>query len=564
MRHPAARLTDLRVLRLLRLFLVACPAQPTGGSPASPPLLLPILLPRLAFAALDRMWRGEENIFARARPARLDTQYSSTGACTTAPPARTLVPPRWFHVPGSGVRDAQDPPEGLVTSTNLSSSLLLQRSSLLDHRGAADASARELECGGRDADGSCWGIAGPSPATQQQLPSAPHGGADTRSLGSLLRHADLRPTRDTSACDTSPREVGRLLRHYRDENARLREQLKAKELHEAHIMERLEETSNKCAHLQLAWQRASGGTPTSLLQSAGDKADAVPSVGSHGGEAEETVQSHLAQKEAEVRELQGRVEAYREALQRSRAHAALSAEERREAPAPATCSAGSSTAVSVSPTSLHVLLLQSLNTADYLVKVFNALQHCHCTRHGDPHGNASDCCRRSLHDCKLRCLQAAMKGALISSELLELEDGPENDTAAANMETAVAVREELLYCEAVAVRLAASLLSREKSAGDDAVPPVTTTAAAARSERAASPPPLSALGSLTAVEVAEPVAAAKAAAAETHDDDDEGAGDGERRTEENGHATVSYVAAAREPRGCPSRCRPDVGDCEVQ
>lgn len=479
------------------------------------------------------------------------------------------MPPRWFHVPGSGARDAQGPPEGLVTSTHLSSSLLLQRSSLLDHGGTADASAHELGCGGRDADGSCWGIVGPSPATQPQQPFAPRGGAgtcDTRSLGSLLRHPDLRPTRDTSADDTSSTEVSRLLRHYRDENARLREQLKAKELHEAHIMARLEETSHRCAHLQLAWQRASGDTPSLLLESAGDKPGAVQSVGSHGGEAEETVQSRLAQKEAEVRELQGRVEAYREALQRSRAHAALSAEEWRAAPAPATCTAGNSTAVSVSPTSLHVLLLQSLNTADYLVKVFNALQHCHCTRHGDAHGSASDCCRRSLHDCKVRCLQAAVKGAPISSELLELEGGPENDTAAANMETAVAVREELLYCEAVAVRLAASLLSREKSADDDAAPPATTKAAAAAPpEKAASLPPLSALGSLTALGVAEPVAVAKAAAAETHDDgDDEDAGEGERSTEENGHATVSYVAAAREPQRRPSRCRPDVGDCEVQ
>ncbi|AYU76423.1 hypothetical protein LdCL_080017100 [Leishmania donovani] len=133
------------------------------------------------------------------------------------------------------------------------------------------------------------------------------------------------------------------------------------------------------------------------------------------------------------------------------------------------------------------------------------------------------------------------------------------------METAVAVREELLYCEAVAVRLAASLLSRERTTDEDAAPPATTTAAAAPPEKAASPPPLSALGPLTALGVAEPVALAKAAAAETHDDgDDEGAGEGEKSTEENGQATVSYVAAAREPRRRPSRCRPDVGDCEVQ
>ncbi|GET86231.1 hypothetical protein, conserved [Leishmania tarentolae] len=515
------------------------------------------------------MWKAEENIFACTRPARLDTQYSSAGACTTAPPSQALPPPRWFHIPGSGARDAQESPEGLVTSTHLSSSLLLQRSSLVDDRGTAGACAPELGCGWRDADRNCWSIAGSSPARQQPLPSASHGGTcthDTRSLGSVLRHLDVRGTPVTSADDTSPTEVSRLLRHYRDENARLREQLKAKELHEAHIMARLEEASHKCAQMQLAWQRVGGDTLGALPQSADGNVDTVPRVCSPDGRAEETVQSRLAQKEAEVHELQGRVKAYREALQRSRAHAALSAEERRAVPKPATCSTGSSATASVSPTSLHVLLLQSLNTADYLVKVFNALQHCHCARHGDAHGSSSDCCRRSLHDCKLRCLQAAMKGSPISAELLELEDGPENDTATANMETAVAVREELLYCEAVAVRLAASLLSREKFADNDCAPVGTTTTAASPSEEAASPLPLSAPGSPAALGGAEPVAVAKAAVAEIHDDDDErSAGEEEGSTGENGrHNTVLQVAAAREPRRRLARCRPDVGDCEVQ
>ncbi|AIN95911.1 hypothetical protein LPMP_081030 [Leishmania panamensis] len=511
------------------------------------------------------MWRAEENIFARARPARLDTQYSSTSACTTAPPARPLVPLQWFHVPGRGARDAQVPPEGLVASTHLStSSLLPPRSLSLGHCGAADASAHELGWDGREVDGDHWGIAGSPTVAQQPLPPASHGGAGTRdtcSLGSLLRHPHVRPTHDTSADDTSPAEVSRLLRYYRDENARLREQLKAKELHEAHIMERLEETSRMYAHVQLAWQRATrSDPPSSVLQSADDNVGSVLSVGSGGGKAEEAMQSRLAQKEAEVRELRGRVEAYREALQRSRAHAACSAEERQAAPAPAACSTGNGATVSVPPTSLHVLLLQSLNTADYLVKVFNALQHCHYTRHRGASDSASGCCRRSLHDCRLRCLQAAMKGAPITPELLELEDGPENDTAAANMEAAVAVREELSYCEAVAVRLAASLLGRERFADDDAAPPVSATGAAAPAQKAAPP------ASPSALEVAGPVGVAQAAAAAPRDDDDgeESAGEGERNAEESGHSAVSCAVAVREPRRRPSRCRPDVGDCEVQ
>ncbi|KAG5511356.1 hypothetical protein GH5_07606 [Leishmania sp. Ghana 2012 LV757] len=513
------------------------------------------------------MWRAEENIFARTRPARLDTQYSNASACVASPPASALVPPRWFHVPGSGARDAQAPPEGLVTSICLPSSQQ-ERSSLLDHRGTAGASAHELVWDGRDADGGRWGGTGLSAVTRQRLPAASRGGAGTRttrSLGSPLRHPHARPAHDTSADDASS-EVSRLLRHYRDENARLREQLKAKELHEAHIMAKLEETSHRYAHLQLAWQRATRDIPGSLFQSVDDNVGAAQSVGSGCGKAEATMQSLLAQREADVRELQGRVDAYREALQRSRAHASLLAEERPAAAASGTCCVGSSASASVSPTSLHVLLLQSLNAADYLVKVFNALQHCHCTRHGGTHDSGSGCCRRSLHDCKLRCLQAAMRGAPISPELLELEDGPENDMAAANVETAVAVREELLYCEAVAVRLAASLLGREKFADDDAARPAPTTTVTAPSEHVASPPSPVAPGSPVALEGAAPVAVAKAGVADAHDGDagEESAGESERGTEEDGRGTVSYAAAVREPRRRPSRCRPDIGDCEVQ
>ncbi|KAG5485828.1 hypothetical protein LSCM1_07249 [Leishmania martiniquensis] len=514
------------------------------------------------------MWRTEENIFARTRPARLDTQYSSTSACMPSAPAGALAPPRWFHVPGSGVRDARAPPEGLVTSADLSSSLQQQRSALLDHRGTADASAQELVWDGSDADGRRWGAAGPPMVTQRRLPCASRGGADTRaacSLGGPLRQPPARPPHDTGADDTSS-EVSRLLRRYRDENARLREQLKAKELNEAHIMAKLEETSRRYAHLQLAWQRAARDTPGPLLQSVDDNVGAAQSVGSCDGKAHETVQSLLAQREAEVRELQGRVDAYREALQRSRAHAAQLAGERPGAPAPCSCCAGSGASASVSPTSLHALLLQSLNTADYLVKVFNALQHCHCTRHGGTYDSASGWCRRSLHDCKLRCLQAAMKGAPMSPELLELEDGPENDTAAANMEAAAAVREELLYCEAVAVRLAASLLGREKFADDDAARPVTAAATTAPSEKAAPPPSPVAPGPPAALEVAAPAAVATAAVDGTEGDDsgEESVGASERNAEEGGRGTAWYADAVREPRRRPSRCRPDISDCEVQ
>ncbi|KAG5510861.1 hypothetical protein JKF63_07933 [Porcisia hertigi] len=514
------------------------------------------------------MWRAEENIFVHTRPARLDTRYCHTSGGTRTPPAGMLVPPRWFHVPGSGAQDAQAPTEGLVTSTHLPCSLLQQGSSLLDHRDAADDSSHGLGLDGRDAGGGCWGMAEPSKVTPQKLPSASQSGIDTHctpTMGIHYHNPHVRPTHDIGADETSSAEVSRLLRHYREENVRLREQLRANELHEAHIMTKLEEVSHKCARLQLAWQRASSDTPSSLFQSV-DNVGGVPRAGDGSGKVQDTLQSRLAQREAEVRELQGRVEAYREALQRSRAYAALLEGGRQPASAHATCTTGSSSTASASPTSLHLLLLQSLNAADYLVKVFNALQHCHSTRHDGADGGAGGCCCRSLHDCKLRCLEAAMRGAPISRELLELEDGPENDTVAANTETAVAVREELFYCEAVAVRLAASLLGRESFADDDAAPFVRTLTSAS-SEKALSASPPAALRSRTALDATELAAVANeaaGAASGTDDDGEECARRGEVNTEENGHGTVLCAATVREPRRRPPRCRPDIGDCEVQ
>ncbi|KPI86482.1 hypothetical protein ABL78_4466 [Leptomonas seymouri] len=479
------------------------------------------------------MWRSEKNTFVRTTPASLDTQYSMEGSALPSPPLPSdCFGKRWFHVPGSSQRAAPPLPDGLVSSSLEASSSpsMLCTSSLPapQHTYVRDT----------------WRSGGPTRESFEQREVHTQG-VQQGMLPSALRMG-------ATALTTSD-EISSLLRQYRDENCRLREQLRAKELQEAHLMSKMEELSRRYALLQLECQRASRDPDVMGMLTEVDENTPVWAPMAACAPPQKAL-PQLAQKEEEVRllqvavrELEGRVEAYREALQRARAfHGAPDASEPPQSGEAALhngthCSSGA-------PASLHALLLQSLSTADYLVKVFNALQHCQHTRHSDDGSCvalSSSSCPRNRQECTLRCLQAAMKGVDLPPDLRDLADGPENNTMAANVEAALAVREELTYCETVAVRLAAVLLGRQGGAVEPLAAESADVAAAASS------PPLR-----TNAKVAE-------------DERMEDVNEEARRSETLAEAAISESSTfsaipARSPRTNTSRCRPDVEDCEVQ
>ncbi|KAL7698233.1 hypothetical protein NQL31_003773 [Lotmaria passim] len=497
------------------------------------------------------MWRSEANTFSRTTPAQLCTQYGVEGRLSS-PPSSPLAPhdacktsihhesndSKWFHVPGISRRQVQQLPGGLASS-------------------AVQPSSSSVLC---------------MSAVPASTPFLSH---SARQSPSVLSSSD---------------DVSRLLRQYRDENSHLRTQLKAKALQETHLIAKVEELSRRHALLQLECQRASrdprvvdmlakveGSVSAELLS----QQDALAQL----SQKEEEVQ----QLQLSVRELEGRVEAYREALQRARAYQngnnggdrtsssdrgspdnAHGQQERSPlhgGDEPYSEHRSSGAYLSGAPASLHALLLESLHTADYLVRVFNALQHCEHALHDsddsdgsgwagvDEEASAKSRCPRSRQACTRRCLQAAVKGAPLPPDLRELADGPENNTTAANVEVALAVREELSYCETVAVRLAAGLLAQQHDEVDKQQGEKEEEADATRKPAAAAAAAERAIASLS---LSKRSAEEAGTEEKTHSCDD-GLDPAEAST-----PTAFHAAPVKASRAKASRCRPDVEDCEVQ
>ncbi|KPA74626.1 hypothetical protein ABB37_08973 [Leptomonas pyrrhocoris] len=485
------------------------------------------------------MWRREASAFARTTPAQLDTQYSieEPASSSPLPPHGDVVGNRWFYVPGSRHRAARIPPEGLVSSSLRNSSSV---SSSTDFCTSAILAPQRALLQGtwRDGESTKEGLHQQEVYKQREQ----HG----------VLSGELGPKDSPTS---SSAEVSRLLRQYRDENNRLREQLKAKELHETHLISKVEELSRRHALLQLECQRALRD-PTVMDMFAEAEENSPAWAAATAGAPPQKVRAQLAQKEEEVqqlqmtvRELEGRVEGYRLALQRARAYRSASDSAEQPENHEATLRRSNSSYSSGAPASLHALLLESLSTADFIVKVFNALQHCQHTRHGGDGSCAADSsssCPHARQACTLRCLRAAVKGAALSPDLRELAGGPENNTTAANVEVALAVREELAYCETVAVRLAAALLSQETGE----VEPAAAEDAAVVAVGAASSSP-------------------DTNADATEEEREESLTTEEKRPEaplktERGTSSAFSAAPAKSLRTKASRCRPDMEDCEVQ
>jgi hypothetical protein len=520
------------------------------------------------------MWRSERNAFVRTTPAHLDTQYSVAGRSASLLTDDIAVSNgRWFHVPGSCRSAAPPLPDGLVSSGLQTSALpVLQRTSYQDVRSWEHPSTESVDTGERYEYVSSDSIS-------------------CRGRSTEARFAAAAPTGE---------EVSRLLRQYRDENTRLREQLRIKALHETHLTSKLEELSRRHALLQLECQRTARDPIVTHVFA--EDAESTTTSTTGGGVAPATslwkAHSQLAQKEDEVRQLQvtvreleGRVTAYREALQRARVYRRT----RRSHSDPTSTEDNPPTQQHVeasdtrphrhhgdddhdndstanrepnsrrggAPASLHVLLLESLNTADFLVKVFNAIQHCQSTPHRDgdgcgvanPLNSTTTLCPRSREECTLRCLQAAMKGATLPPDLLELADGPENNTSAANVEAALAVREELMYCETVAVRLAAGLLGRRSGGA------MSVTAECSTADDADTAGNVAVVDSAGATTSASPQ---RSAATPSHSLKAKEASSVSRVGNDEAALPSIRGTPAKAPCAKASRCRPDMDDCEVQ
>lgn len=260
------------------------------------------------------------------------------------------------------------------------------------------------------------------------LPSTSAAGA--AALGaSLLPHsnlvcAPLNPHIPREPVDTATGDgdgtVRALLTRFRIENERLRDQVKAHVVQEALLTQRLQELSarNTALHLQDFRKRDN---------------DAVV----------EKLKKQLEVKEMEVRalqlqvgELNGRISAYEEVISRPDHPQGLSAN---------------------SMDRVRELICEALSSAGFLTRVANAVEHCHPSTH-----EVTDC-PRSVEECTNHCLQAAMRG---NKEL-------PGETAARGHhvsceELASALREEVLFCETVAVRVAAKLFMERSSADSSA------------------------------------------------------------------------------------------------
>lgn len=233
--------------------------------------------------------------------------------------------------------------------------------------------------------------------------------------------------------DAELRQLQKLCMAYRLENGRLRDQLKAQNLRETYMIGRMQQ------HCR---------TPAASSTSCG----ASPSETEEVGVCIPTHQEQLAAKteriqelEAQVSVLQGRVEGYALAFQQGQTRSSSS--QQASSPQPA----GKATN-SVVEDDTHALLCQCLSCMEYLVKVFNAVEHCRKVPH-------PQLCPRSLQACRTRCLQAAMKGN--TEDPADILARGHN---VAHRDLLLSLREVLEYCETTSVRLAACMLSEVTAA----------------------------------------------------------------------------------------------------
>nr|CCC90613.1 conserved hypothetical protein [Trypanosoma congolense IL3000] len=251
-----------------------------------------------------------------------------------------------------------------------------------------------------------------------------HGGANpspaqpssSNSASSLL-NPRIAHERSEAATAYNDAAVQGLLTRLRIENERLRDQVKAHTVQETLLTQRLQELSarNTALHLQDFRKKDNNA-------------------------AVEALKRQLEAKEKEIRDLQlqvgvltGRVAAYEEAV--SRPMDSTNPSER-------------------SSNHLRELICEVLSTVNYLTRVANAAEHCQPARH---EGTG---CPRSLEECSAHCLRAVMRG---------------NDETPAEISTRgyrmtceqllTALREEVLHCETMAVRIAAQMLTERGSGG---------------------------------------------------------------------------------------------------
>ncbi|ORC82977.1 uncharacterized protein TM35_000791030 [Trypanosoma theileri] len=224
--------------------------------------------------------------------------------------------------------------------------------------------------------------------------------------------------------------VDALLSRYRVENERLRDQIKANAVHQALLERRMHELSAKNTALHLrSFQKKDDNNDVEMLK-----------------KQLENRENQVRELQLQVKEQAGRIAAFEEAFARPSRDKEEHANSSHSLPS------------SSSSGRTHELLCQALSSVDYLTRVFNAIKHCIST----PHGGAE--CPRSFQECTKRCLQVAMKG--------------NQETAGEVMgrgfrlsceELAIAVREEVQFCETAAVRIAAQLLTDDYFVSVDAV-----------------------------------------------------------------------------------------------
>ncbi|EKF98300.1 hypothetical protein TCSYLVIO_010799 [Trypanosoma cruzi] len=332
---------------------------------------------------------------------------------------------------------------------------------------------------------------------------------------------DARDRLDPAACSLPDPNVRSLLSRYRLENERLRDQLKAHAVQEALLEQRLQELSARNTALHLHDFRKKEN-------------DAVV----------EMLKKQLEDRECEVRDLQlqvkeqaGRIAAFEEAIARP----LHGTDESPSPPSPAAAAVSVSSSPPLSASSLrtHELLCQVLSSVGFLTRVFNAVKHCQTL----PHEGLG--CPRSRKECTTRCLQAAMRG---NQETVGDMMGRGHGVSCEAL--ALAVREEVMFCELSAVQIAAQLLAAENA-------PATVLAVG---EAQKETPPLPLEDDHPTARITKTAAAAAEEEGEKGEEKRELCAARSISTKEQNVSTVfTAPRATRKPTA-----RPTVNDCEVQ
>lgn len=441
------------------------------------------------------MWRQEENIINASH-------YSTTDGSSAAPLTQlgstvASAAPRDFYIPNSIFSRAHRL-DGLVDST------------------VQTASSPQYSSSGR-----------PEMTEALWKDRQPHQEAAPALEAFLMPHPSsaASPEVEMEAMSSSSISSHRLILQYREMVQRLQGQLKAQEGRVKFLEQKLEESSRQYTKLQLQQQRppAEQSVPPST--------------------SVELLRQRVAARDGEIKELQGRLSAYQSALREARL---------RKGDRSRDGATDEDVDTADFPTSLSTLLRECLCTADYLVKVFNAVEHCQYVGHLE---DSPVACQRRRRECSIRCLQAAMRGSC-SADILKaddemlLRDSNAAGVAVEQRQVAVAVREELMYCESMAIRLASKLLLSIGDGGnngdDDGVAPAKATEEAAGSA-AGGPPRRSEV--LRSGERSSSVRSVKE--------------DSSVASQPMSCTTTSIPAASSRPQR-HSSSRAQIGDCEVQ